>query len=194
MPAQSPSIFTEPFQIFLGEKMRTAEMEVDRLSEDDLQSPALGQSLQNIANFKFQVAEIRPDEKTGKRRTEVRSFVDYGRHIQSKVDVLDISIPYSGFPKSFSIAPTNGHTIESKATYQSSSGHLLVVTLDEDDALEVKLATFISEVEDNLQKLGQDMENLRKRLLVHVQDRAQERLNAIKARQEKNKGYSFPVE
>jgi hypothetical protein len=193
MPAQTPSLFTEPFAMFAAERMRIAEAAVLKLSEEDLQSATLGQALAEIGNFNFQLAVLQPDQKTGTRRTDQRRFSDYGRQVIENVDVLDISIPYSGFPRSFSLAPTNGHDIRERATAHSGAPSRLTVTLDENEELEAKLATFILQVQENLQRLGEDIEALRKRLVIHAQSKAEERINEIKKRDEKNRSYSFPV-
>ena len=186
-----PNLFGSPIQNFINARIHEAQSSAENLSDAQLQAPNLAGVLENISKLNFQVATLRPDQKKGKRRTERRTKKDYGQQVAADVDVIDVSIPFDGWPRSFDFAPTSGRLSSTKARVEEG---MIVASFDDDENLERNVDEFIKLTSENLTKLARDLGDLQKRMLQEAQTVANRRIEQIKSRKERDKSRSFPIE
>lgn len=189
---QNDRLFQESIHAFKDQKVREAIARVEGLSEAELLDPGLAGKLDGIVEqFRFVVATMRPQERKGKRRTETRQVRDYGELRNVEVSMIDVTIPFDGYPKSFTIAPSHCHVIDTPAR-TSQAG--LQATFYDDDNLDRNVDSFISRVGENLERLRGEMESLRTQISDAVKAIADQRLAKVKAQKERDKSRSFPIE
>jgi len=98
-------LFQEPISAFVEQKLREASSKAEQLTPPQLEGSDISATLEKIATFEFKVASLKFDQRKGKRRTEKQRRRDYGREIIVDVDIIDVTIPFDGWPKSFHLAP-----------------------------------------------------------------------------------------
>ncbi|MHC1946492.1 hypothetical protein IF803_19090 [Bradyrhizobium sp. UFLA06-06] len=186
------TLFQEPISALIEQKLYEAKMWAERLPEESLTSDKLAEELTKIAHFQFDVAKLKPDERKGKRRTEKRKISDYGRDVTIDVDIIDVIIPFDGYPKSFQIAPSHCNVIDIPAMITHENG--LRISLPDDQNLDRAVNFFIERVSGNLSTLEKELQNVGPRMLQSAQSAIHQRLQRIRERQERDKTRSFPIE
>jgi hypothetical protein len=170
-----PPLFRDSFNSYRTLQLEGALADVEKLSEHDLISPAVQSVLEKTANAAgFEVAVLHPEEKSSKPRTERRT--DGGNTAPVDVELIDITIPFTGSPKSFTVAPSQNTHVDIPVVVHQDA---LVATLVRDDYLERQLATSIRRISQNLDEMRNDMAALRasvRKALCEAADRRAERL------------------
>ena len=186
MPAP---LFRDSFEAYRTRQLEGALTKVEKLSERDLTSPAVQGVLEKTANAAgFEVAVLHPDEKSGSPRTERRT--DGGHTASVEVEVMDITIPFTGSPESFTVAPSqNTHIDIPVAVHQDA----LVATLVRDDYLEGRLATFICRTSQNLDQMRKDVGALRAGVRNAIAEAAYRHAERLKSQREPYKIRTFPI-
>lgn len=184
-------LFQDSVHNFVQQKLHEARSKVEQLSHVDLDASDLAETLEKIAKIDFQIAKMNPDQKKGKRRTEKRMRMDYGQQITVDIDMIDVSIPFEGWPKSFHLRPTSSNVIDTPARIENTN---IIVSFFDDEDLERNIDNFVKSASENLSSLTQDLKNFEKQTLREVQAVANERILQINARVERDKGRSFPIE
>ena len=126
-------LFQESISGFGEQKIRDAKAQAEQLTQQQLEGPDLAATLERIATFKFELAKLKPDQRRGKRRTEKRKRMGYGREIVVDVDFIDVTIPFDGWAKSFRLAPSSCRIIETPVTIGSDA---IQVSFPDDQNLE----------------------------------------------------------
>ena len=184
-------LFTNSIHDFSQEKLRESVRRAEALTEQELLVAELAPFLDKISDFPFQVAKLKPDGRKGKRRTEKRERTDYGLRTMVDVDFIDVTIPFEGFPKSLTIAPSSCHVIDVLASVENGQ---LVVTFPDDDNLDPNVNDFIKRDSENLDRQRQEIETIKQETRKAVSAVANRRIAEIKARKERDKARSFPIE
>lgn len=184
-------LFRQPISNFVQEKIDEARHRTEALTDAQLQDPALAGTLEKICDFRFEAATLRPADRMGKRRTTKVSKSDYGQQIIVDVDVIDVTIPFTGWPKSFHLAPSGRKIINTPASIVSGG---LLVSFPDDQNLDHNVDDFVAQVAQNLESLKRDIEKIKPQMLQAAQLVANQRLAQIKARKERDKTRSFPIE
>jgi outer membrane murein-binding lipoprotein Lpp len=186
MPAP---LFRDSFDTYLTRQLEGALANVETLSERDLTSPAVQGVLEKTTNAAgFDVAVLRPEEKSGRPRTERRT--NDGRTVPVEVELMDITIPFTGSPESFTVAPSQKAHIDIPVAVHQDA---LVATLVRDDDLERQLATFIRRIAQNLDQMRKDMGALRAGVRKAIGEAAHRRAERLKSQQEPYTIRSFPI-
>lgn len=185
-------LFEEPLANLVEQKIAEAQSKADQLTPQDLEGPDLGEILQKIATFSFEVASLKPDLRKGKRRTERQKRTDYGRDIVVDVDFIDVKIPFDGWPKSFQLAPSSRRLIDTPATINSDA--TVEVSFPDDNNLEGNLNAFIEGVTQNLSNLRSELRRVPAEMLQAAQLVANRRLQQVRERKERDKTRSFPID
>lgn len=184
-------LFRDPISKFTNDRIKEAEAQTEALTEAQLHDPALAGTLEKISNFKFDVAVLVPENRKGKRRTTKVPRDDYGRQIMVDVDMIDVTIPFSGWPKSFLYAPSVANIIGEPILVSNGT---LVVTFADDAGLDRNVDGFIKYVNENLKNLESDIKKIRQQALRTCQRIANERIARIKLQKERDKTRSFPID
>ncbi len=184
-------LFQMPVSHFIDQQINEARTRAEQLTEEQLQAPNLAGKIEEIAALNFHVATLKPDARTGKRRTEKRARTDYGQPISIDVDIIDVKIPFDGWPKSFQLAPTHCKIIDTPAA--TGNGFVLVSLVD-DQNLDRNVDAFIKNAFENLNSLARDIKTITPLKLQTAQAIANQRLEQIRTRKERDKTRSFPIE
>lgn len=189
---QNYQLFQESIFDFKDQKVREAIARVEALPETVLLNPDLPRQLDQIVEqFRFVVATLKPEERKGKRRIETRVVRDYGEVRNREITLIDVIIPFNGYPKSFNIAPSHCHVIDTPAMNTSAG---LQASFYDDDNLDQNVDSFIVRVSENLDRLRSEMESVRKQISDAIKAVADQRVAKAKALKERDKGRSFPIE
>lgn len=185
----SAPLFRDSFDAYRARQLEGALANVEMLSERDLTSPAVQGLLEKTANAAgFEVAVLHPDEKSGRPRTERRTDDSHAAPVE--VELMDITIPFTGSPKSFTVAPSqNAHIDIPVAVHQDA----LVATLVRDDYLERQLATFICRTSQNLDQMRKDMGALRASVRKALREAADRRAERLRFQKKPYQIPSFPI-
>jgi hypothetical protein len=162
--------------------------EFDSIDRDDFRQKAF----LTIQNFFSQSVRELNEIDDSKRRTEKRKLTDYGREIIVDVDVIDVIIPFDGWPKSFHLAPSSCRIIETPVTINNDS--TIQISFLDDQNLEQNVNSFIQGVTGNLNTLGMELQRIGSQMLQAAQLVANQRLQQIRERKERDKTRSFPIE
>jgi hypothetical protein len=185
-------LFQEPLSALLEQKLREARAQGEQLTLQQLESPDLATTLQKIATFRFDTASLKPDQRRGKRRTEKQKRMDYGREIVVNVDFIDVSIPFEGAAKSFRLAPSHRKIVDTPVTV--TTNNMIQISVPDDQNLEQKVNFFIQTVTENLSTLEKELQRIEPQMLQAAQLAANQRLEQIRERRERDKTRSFPIE
>lgn len=185
-------LFREPLSALAEVKLREVRTQTEQLTVEQLQSPDLADTLERIAALKLEVASLKPDQRRGRRRTEKRKITDYGREIFVDVDLIEVSIPFIGWPRSFRLAPSYCKIVDAPATI--TSNNTIEVTFPDDQNLDRSVDFFIQLVAENLTTLQRELGKLQPQMLQTAQLVANQRLQQIRERKERDKTRSFPIE
>ena len=185
-------LFQESISTFIEQKLQEAKAKAEQLTPEQLKGSDLAATLEKIATFRFDIASLKPDQRTGRRRTEKRKRMDYGREIVVDVDIIDVTIPFDGWPKSFSLAPSSCRIIETPAAINKDSK--IQVSFLDDQNLEQNVNSFVEGVSQNLRTLGAELQRIAPQMLQAAQLVANKRLQQIREREERDKTRSFPIE
>lgn len=185
-------LFEGSLNLFKQEKLRDAAAKANALSDSQLLNPSLAGRLDAIAGeFRFVVAKLRPEERRGKRRTETKEVNDYGQRQTVQMTVIDVAIPFDGYPKSLTIAPSRSHIIQ---TLVSTIQNPLVVPFMDDENLDKNVDDFIKRVSENLDSLRSEVEGFSREIRAEIQAIVDRRLTILKAQKEQDAKRSFPIE
>lgn len=185
-------LFRQSISVFTDQRIREARTQVEQLTDAQLEDPSLAGKLDEIANVKFVPARLLPEQRKGKRRTEKRKVNDYGREVMIDVDIIDVAIPFEGWPKSFDLAPSSCTIIDTPATITGERA--IQISLSDDQNLDRNVDSFIQHVSNNLNTLKKELEALGPRIRQEVQLIADQRLQRIRERRKRDKTRSFPIE
>ena len=114
-------LFQEPISAFVEQKLREARNQAEQLTPQQLEGSDISATLETIATFEFKVASLKSDQRKGKRRSEKQRRMDYGREIIIDVDIIDVTIPFDGWSRSFHLAPSSCRIIETPAVVHNDS-------------------------------------------------------------------------
>jgi hypothetical protein len=134
----------------------------------------------------FEVAVLHPDEKSGRPHIERRIN---GGHT-AEVELMDVIIPFTGSPESFTIAPSHNTRIDIPVAVHRDA---LVATFPRDDCLEGRVTTFIRCTSQNLDQMREDMGALRARVRNAIAEAAHRRAERLKSQQEPYRIRTFPI-
>jgi hypothetical protein len=185
-------LFKEPISIFAQQKLYEARTRAEQLTQQQLEGADLSEMLAQIATFKFELANLKPDQRKGKRRSEKRKLMDYGREVIIDVDIIDVTIPFSGWPRSFHLAPSSCVIIDTPATVAKDNA--IEVSFPDDQNLDRSVDVFVRAVTKNLDTLGSELQKIPPQMLQTAQVVANQRLQQIRDRIERDKNRSFPIE
>lgn len=186
------TLFTQSIFEHRERAVKSALHKVETLSDEALLSGDLPQHLHEIVKQEqINVATMRPDERRGKRRIEDRIASSYGERRSVKIEIIDVSIPYSGDHRSFDIAPSQSATINVPVEWQ---GDVIKASFADDDNLERNVNSFIDNVTANLRRLEQELETFPSEVLATIERAAAKRADAVRSRHEKDRGRSFPID
>jgi hypothetical protein len=185
-------LFKEPISAFVQQKLRDTRNRTEELTPQQLEGSDLSATLEKIAKFEFNVASLKPDQRKGKRRTEKQRRTDYGREITVDVDIIDVMIPFDGWPQSFHLAPSSCRIIETPAAINNDS--TIRISFRDDHNLEQNVSSFIQGVTQNLNTLRAELERVGPQMLQAAQLLANQRLEQIRERKARDKTRSFPIE
>jgi hypothetical protein len=186
MPAP---LFRDSFEVYRTRQLEGALANVEKLSERDLTSPAMQGILETTANAAgFEVAVLHPDEKSQRPRTERRT--DGAHAAPVEVEVVDITIPFTGSPESFAVAPSQNTRIDIPVAVHQDA---LVATLVRDDYLEGGLATFIRRTSQNLDQMRKDIGALRAGVRKAIAEAAYRHAERLKSQRKPYKIRTFPI-
>lgn len=164
---------------------------VEALPEDVITGPTVSVELDGISQRQsFQVATIKPGEKTGHPRTETLRFSDYGQPRDIAVEYIDVWIPFDGNATSFELMPSRSVMIGEEI--EVTSGRL-VIPLRDDDRLETTLDNLVNHIKMNLDQLRVDLADLPQRIRQALDAPANSRRDAILARRSRDRGRGFPI-
>jgi hypothetical protein len=184
-------LFRESLSALADAKIREVRTQTEQLTTEQLQAPDLASALETIATLKFEVATLKPDQRRGKRRTERQKITDYGREIFVDVDFVEVSIPFVGWPKSLRLAPSYCKIVDTPAKITSNT---VDVTFRDDQNLDRNVDVFIQIVSENLATLQRELTKLQPQMLQTAQIVANQRIQQIRERKERDKTRSFPIE
>ena len=185
-------LFQESLHSFKEQKLREAIAGVEAIPKSILLDPTLDESLKEIVDhFQFVVATLRPDERVGRRRKEMRRTNHLGQVQDVEVSLIDVTIPFDGYPKSFTIAPSTCHVLQMPAKTNQDG---LVATFYDDDNLDRNVDSFVKMVGENLDTLRKELNNFRSQIEKTAHDVANHRAEKLKAQIERDKGRSFRIE
>jgi hypothetical protein len=185
-------LFQEPISAFVEQKLREARNHAEQLTSQQLEGSDISARLETIATFEFKVASLRSDQRKGKRRTEKQRRMDYGREIIVDVDIIDVTIPFDGWPKSFHLAPSSCRIIETPAVINNDS--IIQISFVDDQNLEQNIESFVQAVTQNLNTLRAELQRIRPQMLQAAQLVANQRLQQMRERKARDKTRSFPIE
>lgn len=186
MPAP---LFRDSFDAYRTRQLERALANVETLSQRRLTSPAVQGVLEKTASAAgFEVAVLHPDEKSGRPRTERRT--NDGHTAPVEVELVDITIPFTGSPESFTVAPSQKAPIDIPVAVHQDA---LVATLVRDDDLEGRLATFIRRTSQNLDQMRKDMDALRSGVRTAITEAAQRHTERLKSQRQPYKIRTFPI-
>ena len=186
-------LFQQPFHIFRDSAMRAAQKAVEELPPEVLNDPALDGRLQKIANqFRLDVAQLQPDQRKGKRRTEVHSDIQYNRPVERKIDWIDVTIPFTGAAESFDIAPSSSNLMHGDRIIVN--GNNLQVSFPDEDQLDQRVNEFIGRLSQNLDRLRAEADQMSNEMVALLRNVAENQRNALNTRKERDKTRSFPIE
>jgi len=184
-------LFSGSYHEVRDNAIRQALDRVRSLTGRELLSPGLAGELDRIAaNYRFNVATLRGDQRSGKRRVERRRKSDYGHTIEVEVPFIDVTIPYVGDPNSFEVAPSHSNIIEYRVVVQPGA---LLITFPDDQNLDRDVNDFLHRVGENLDRLREESENLQAQVRSQIGAFADTRVTEAKAQNERDKGRSFPI-
>ncbi len=184
-------LFQEPISAFVEQKLREASSKAEQLTPPQLEGSDISATLEKIATFEFKVASLKFDQRKGKRRTEKQRRRDYGREIIVDVDIIDVTIPFDGWPKSFHLAPSSCRIIETPAVIKDSA---IQISFLDDQNLEQNVNFFVESVTQNLNTLRTELQRLGPQMLQAAQLVANHRLQQIRDQKARDKTRSFPIE
>lgn len=188
----SDFLFQESISAFAEQNVYQARIHTEQLTQEQLEGANLSTTLDAIAKVKFEVAKLKPDERRGKRRTEKRNAIDYGRQVTVDLDMIDVTIPFEGWPKSFTLAPSSHVIIDTPA--KITHERVILVSLPDDQNLDRNVDRFIQQVTQNLDSLARDLKNIEGQMLQVAQVVANQRIKQNRERRERDKTRSFPIE
>jgi hypothetical protein len=184
--------YEEPISDFVRQKLTEMRGRVEQLTEAQLEAPGLGEILNSLSRLEFNLAVLKPHQRKGKRRTEKRQINDYGRQIAVDFDIIDVTVPFDGWPQSFSLAPSSYTLIDIPITITSQPA--LQFSLPDDQNLDRDVDGLIQRISSNLNMLRSDMRGLETQRLQEAQLVANQRLKQIQERRDRDKKRSFPIE
>jgi hypothetical protein len=185
-----PQLFSGPSVFeFIERKKREAVDRAESAPDQCLSDATFVERLSE--QFRIDVAVLRPQDRHGKRRTVPRQVSDFGWQRSINVDVIDVSIPYSGWPKSFELRPSHSVVIHDECRIENN---VLMVNFLDDESTEHKLNSFISDVSKNLDALRNDISNFSNQIRQVVMPVLEQRKSLLQARAERDRGRSFPIE
>ena len=173
---------------FIEAKKADAVERAEKVPESDLSNPGV---VDQLAQFRFEVAVLLPKERKGKRRTIKRDIRDFGQRREVDADVIDVYIPFRGWAKSFEIKPSSSTMIFLE--YRAMD-NFLVATFPDDDKLDQAVNSFIETVNSNLQALRNDLASVPQQIRQAVESVVARRKSLIEARAARDKNRSFPIE
>ncbi len=185
-------LFQEPISAIIEQKLSEARTRAEQLTAQQLEGPNLAEELEKIAQFKFNLATLKPEQRKGKRRTEKNKQVDFGREVIVDVDFIDVTIPFEGWPKSFHLAPSSCNIIDTPAAITKDNA--IQISLLDDQNLDRNVDLFIQRVTENLNTLGKELQRIEPQMLQIAQVIAKQRRQQIRERKERDKNRSFPIE
>jgi hypothetical protein len=189
---QPNRLFQEPISAFVEQRLGEAKTHAEQLTPQQLEASDIAETLQKIAKFKFNLATLKPDQRKGKRRTEKRKVMDYGREVIVDVDLIDVEIPFEGWPKSLYLAPSSRTLIDIPTTI--TSNNTIKVSFPDDENLDRNVDFFIQNVTANLNTLEKELQRIEPQMLQVAQTIVTQRIEQIRERKNRDKGRSFPIE
>jgi hypothetical protein len=177
---------------FFEERIQQAIEEVDRLDRRTFSDPALAGHLQKIAaKYSFEIAQIRKDDVSGRRKDAARSSTDaWGEQRTFKQTYMVVSIPFSGNKDSFLLSPSRA-TIPSHAVDIGSSA--LTINVPDDDGADAAVKTFVQIISDNLDVLRNDYDRIQPQLMEAVNSAGMRRKQKIDAETARDQTRSFKI-
>lgn len=176
-------IFTVPLFAEIQERTAKAIHQVAALPPGVMRNPAMAGEVEKIIEqFGVEIPELRPEQKSGKRRVERSN--GYERTL------IDVTIPTTGDAQALRLQPSNSPIFQIPISLTRNG---IVVTLADNDGLEREIDDFVARVQPAIALLKHEATLYLPSLRQAVERAAQERLVALRDQDERDKKRKFPI-
>lgn len=137
-----------------------------------------------------EVPKLNFEKRTGKRRSEERYIEQFGERVRTKVDFVDVFIPFTGEGRLFALSPSR-QTLGTRGKVQGSS---IVLSLVDDERLERDLESMFKQIEDNIGQTATDLATLEKEVTEAIKNAIAQRTADIARKRDLDSKRSFKIE
>jgi len=171
--------------------IRSAATLVEAIDFENFEERASTAIENAVARAAVAAPQLHIDKKAGKRISDERIGEEFGRRVMRKFDYIDVTIPFTGDWKAFSLSPST-KTLGTLGELDDRRS-AIVIRLPDNERLEEDLESAIAQILRNLGNLDRDMVSLASEMRTTLKGIADRRFEKLKAHRDLDSKRSFPI-